>query len=44
MTNGGLINCTPYKCAAGKCREVCSTNNDCNAGYTCINGATCWYK
>ena len=38
--SGTLTDCRPYKCAAGKCRDSCSTTNDCATGYEC-SGQTC---
>jgi MYXO-CTERM domain-containing protein len=33
--DGSETDCKPYRCAAGVCRDTCSTSNDCAAGYTC---------
>jgi MYXO-CTERM domain-containing protein len=33
--DGSETDCAPYHCAAGACRESCSTNNDCQTGFAC---------
>lgn len=37
-TGSSLIDCTPYRCLAGVCRDTCSTTNDCSPGYDCAGG------
>ena len=37
------IDCRPYKCSAGVCRDTCSTTNDCSHGYDC-QGGRCYLK
>jgi hypothetical protein len=37
---GAETSCSPYTCAAGSCREVCSSDSDCADGHVC-SGAAC---
>ncbi len=36
--DGAEVQCAPYKCAAGVCRDVCSTTQDCVSGFACDTG------
>ncbi len=38
--DGTETTCAPYTCAAGACRDSCSTSNDCSNGYSC-SGKSC---
>lgn len=33
--DGSETDCSPYLCAAGVCRDTCSTSNDCASGFSC---------
>ena len=39
----GLLDCTPFRCASGACKQVCATDADCTAGIACVN-KTCGPK
>jgi hypothetical protein len=34
--SGTETSCAPYKCTAGVCGEVCTTNSDCAGGASCV--------
>lgn len=38
--DNGIVNCSPYVCAANACKTSCTSSTDCASGYYC-NGTTC---
>ncbi|MCC6648804.1 MAG: hypothetical protein IT374_24965 [Polyangiaceae bacterium] len=35
--DGKQVSCSPYRCEAGKCAEICTKPSECASGYDCVN-------